>query len=188
MSSMTFKHTKSPSGRTHALTDTKTGQSVTKHYTTKPRFDDQVQGDLIREFSRTIFPVVIGVLPVRIDPELLDKGQKAPSLDFLRGYLEGLEYGIAPRTDAIRRTREQIARLEAAQDGLSASQLAQGIPGSGVVHGAAGGVVGGLSRTQQRIHDLGGPITPPGGIVGMQPNLIPGLEAAEHQRRMREQS
>lgn len=132
MSLMTLKHTKSPSGKTHALTDPKTGQAVTKHFHIRPQFDDQVQGDLIREFSRTIFPVVIGQLPVHVDPALLDKGQKAPSLDYLRGYLDGLEggYGQGQQSirDEVKRTREQIARLEAQRNGVSISEIAYGGP------------------------------------------------------------
>lgn len=135
MSPMTLKHTKSPSGRTHQLTDPKTGQAVTKHYATTPQYDDQVQGDLIREFSRTIFPVVIGRLPVHIDPDLLDKGQKPHSLEYLRGYLAGLEIargqGQQRNRDAIEEVREKIAKLEAQRGGLSLSEIAQGGPVNG---------------------------------------------------------
>ncbi len=177
MSPMTLKHTKSPTGRTHRLTDPKSGQCVTKHYVETPRFDDQVQGDLIREFSRTIFPVVIGILPTSIDPMLRDKGQKAPNLDYLRGYLAGLtakEMG-AQRTHVIKSTREQIARLEA-QIGVTPQAPAYGGP----VH------EGGIPRDSN-------PLTRPGGgnvqvnIVQLDGGRIPGLAEAEHQRRMREQ-
>ncbi|WNN95121.1 hypothetical protein SEA_MAGRITTE_170 [Microbacterium phage Magritte] len=116
MSHMTLKHTVSPSGKTHRLTDPKTGQFVQLQYQSKPQFTDQVQGDLIRKYSREIFPVVIGQLPWRTDPELMDKGQREPSLDYLRGYLAGLEMGGQQRNrDAILGVREQIAALEAAQ-------------------------------------------------------------------------
>ena len=44
-----MKHTKSPSGKTHRLTD-RQGESVTLRYRERPQFDDQVQGDLIRSY------------------------------------------------------------------------------------------------------------------------------------------
>lgn len=119
MNPMTLKHTVSPSGKTHRLTDPKTGQSVQLAYQSRPQFFDQVQGDLIRKFSREIFPVVIGQLPWRTDPAILDRGQSAPSLEYLRGYLAGLEIATetarADHAALVKSTREQIAALEAAQ-------------------------------------------------------------------------
>lgn len=83
-----LRHTKSPSGRTHRLTHTggRTGNlrvfpgvpgtvtETTIRYKSAPRFDDQVQGDLIRRFENEhpgILPAV-GILPVTIDPNLSD--------------------------------------------------------------------------------------------------------------------
>lgn len=121
MSSM--KHTKSPSGRTHRLTDEK-GTSVVLRYQTKPRFDDQVQGDLIRAYrEKTGSGRAIGILPVHVDAALLDADQTEPSLDFLRGYLAGLEEDRFGRNTAIQKTREQIARLEAAQRGYQTAPV-----------------------------------------------------------------
>lgn len=135
MSPMTLKHTVSPSGKTHRLTDPKTGQFVQLQYQSKPQFADQVQGDLIRKYSREIFPVVIGRLDWSTDPTLLDKGQKAPSLDYLRGYFAGLNYASGEHSRAIekviRETREQIAKLEAQQTGVSISEIAYGGPTQG---------------------------------------------------------
>ena len=171
-----MKHTKSPSGRTHRLQDEK-GTYVVLRYRHRPDFDDQVQGDLIRKYrEKTGSPRPIGTLPVHVDAALLDKDQQQPSLDYLRGYLEGLEgvRGNASRADAIRNTRAQIAALEAAQRGLATSPL---VPGTG----------GPISSIPPQ-----GPPPAAGAasiqINQVQPPLIPGLAAAEHQRRMREQS
>lgn len=171
----TMKHTKSPSGKTHRLQDEK-GTYVVLRYRHRPDFDDQVQGDLIRKYrEKTGSARPIGVLPVHVDAALLDQGQQQPSLDYLRGYLEGLEYeAMQPRAAAIRNTRAQIAALEAAQRGLATSPL---VPGTG----------GPISSIPPQ-----GPPPAAGAasiqINQVQPPLIPGLAAAEHQRRMREQS
>lgn len=85
-----IRHTKSTSGRTHRLTvvvthyegnrsvfpDTKPrveSTVITKRYKTVPEFDDQVQGDLIRQYwaeGGTVKP--IGRIPdsPRVDPDL----------------------------------------------------------------------------------------------------------------------
>jgi hypothetical protein len=79
-----IRHTKSTSGRTHRLTVTHppTGnwkkvpgkvEVVTLRYTSAPRFDDQVQGDLVRKYwaeGGKVWP--IGRVPEspRIDPAL----------------------------------------------------------------------------------------------------------------------
>lgn len=124
-----MKHTKSPSGKTHALTS-RTGEAVVLRYRERPQFDDQVQGDLIRKYrAETGDPTPIGILPVFVDAALLDRDQQAPSLDYLRGYLEGLQgvHGNASRADAIQRTRTEIARLEAAQRGYETAPLNVGV-------------------------------------------------------------
>lgn len=144
MTDMTLKHTVSPSGKTHRLTDPKSGASVQLAYTTKPRFFDQVQGDLIRKFSSEIFPVVIGMIPVHIDPGLQDRGEPAPNLDHLRGFLAGMDAAeitpLAEHAALVARTREQIARLEAQRGGLSLAELASqpptSYPGGGPITGA----------------------------------------------------
>lgn len=110
-----MKHTKSPSGRTHRLTEPRSGLHVEIRYRNAPQYDDQVQGDLARKFTREIHPIVLGMVPVHVDATLLDAGQIAPSLDYLKGYLAGLtatETG-ANRTRVIRETREQISKLRA---------------------------------------------------------------------------
>jgi len=122
-----MKHTKSPSGKTHRLQDEK-GTYVVLRYQTKPRFDDQVQGDLIRAYrEKTGSGRTIGVLPVHVDAALLDADQTEPSLDYLRGYLAGLEVGSMPPVSEtaalIRDTRDRIARLEAAQRGYQTAPV-----------------------------------------------------------------
>ena|SRR6478735_2496194 len=86
---VTIRHTKSTSGRTHRLTVTRkrfygnrqvfdiepqvTTHVVTKRYKTAPQFDDQVQGDLIRQYWAEGGDVTpIGRIPdsPRIDPTL----------------------------------------------------------------------------------------------------------------------
>lgn len=120
---MSLKHTKSPSGKTHRLTH-KTAHpvpvetAVTLRYLQAPQYDDQVQGDLIRKMQREHgLAMGVGILPVTIELDLRDSDQQEPSLDYLRGYLAGLEGGYGQGQqhirDAIQRTREQIAKLEA---------------------------------------------------------------------------
>lgn len=106
-----MKHTKSPSGRTHRLTE-RNGDAVTIRYQTTPQFDDQVQGDLVRKWRDTYAPNThVGILPVFVDAALLDRGQTAPSLDYLKGYLAGLETADR-RHSQIATTQQQIAKLE----------------------------------------------------------------------------
>lgn len=135
---MSLKHTKSPSGKTHRLTHKSPHpvpvvRSVTLHYRERPQFDDQVQGDLIRKMqAEHNLAWGVGSLYVSIDPDLLDKGQKPHSLDYLRGYLAGLEIargqGQQANRDAITKAREQIAKLEAQQSGIGISEIAYGGP------------------------------------------------------------
>lgn len=123
MSSMSLKHTKSPSGKTHVLTHVSkhpvpTVTEVAIRYRETPQYDDQVQGDLFRKMQAEHgLAYGVGILPVTIDPDLLDRGQQAPNLDYLRGYLAGLTEDPSMRhlSVLIRRTKEQIAKLEAAQ-------------------------------------------------------------------------
>lgn len=134
-----MKHTKSPSGKTHRLTDRK-GESVTLRYRERPQFDDQVQGDLIRAYrTKTGSGATIGRLDTFVDAALLDKGQQEPSLDYLRGYLFGLEAGYGQGQqhirDAISEVREQIARLEAQQSGISRVAMEGRGETSRTVHG-----------------------------------------------------
>jgi hypothetical protein len=81
---MKIRHTKSSSGRTHRLTITHPAsgnyekipgkvETVTLRYREAPRYDDQVQGDLIRKYWReggTVSP--IGRIPdsPSVDPAL----------------------------------------------------------------------------------------------------------------------
>lgn len=84
-----IRHTKSTSGRTHVLTvTTRYGRNlafsrthtVVKKYKTAPQFDDQVQGDLIRQYwaeGGQVSP--IGRVPggVTIDPVLDEREKEA---------------------------------------------------------------------------------------------------------------
>lgn len=147
-----MKHTKSPSGKTHRLTDRK-GESVTLRYRERPQFDDQVQGDLIRAYrTKTGSGEAIGIIPVHVDAALLDNGQQAPSLDYLRGYLAGLE-AEGLKSTLVRETRQQIAALEATQRGYSTAPLNVGAGGpiSGIPPQGpppAGGVAAGAASIQ----------------------------------------
>lgn len=138
---MSLKHTKSPSGKTHRLTYKTAHQppqvtEVTLRYRESPQFDDQVQGDLLRKMQRDYgLAYGVGRLSTYIDPDLLDRDQKPHSLDYLRGYLAGLEIargqGQQANRDAITTAREQIAKLEAQQTGISISEIAHGGPTQG---------------------------------------------------------
>jgi hypothetical protein len=109
-------HTKSPSGRTHVLTDK--GLSVTLRYHEAPRFDDQVQGDLMRKFQREVNPkFTAGIIPVKVDPTIIDRGARPQSPDYLRGYLAGLEAArLNPGSILVMLdvTRERLAAAEEA--------------------------------------------------------------------------
>ena len=63
-------------------------RTITRSYKTTPRFDDQVQGDLLRAFEREYPGILprIGMLPVTVDPTLGEPEERPrPSVEEVAG-------------------------------------------------------------------------------------------------------